>query len=443
MHSLRQTLVEAFSDLVGTGGATSLFGGAPVGLLVDEGIDGEIVYQDADGALTVVDAPDAVTGGGADNLETVATCVKAVCDTVTAIPVYTADQDGKPVRSVLDDFISSGPNPYTRWSTFVELLVRDLLLHGNCYALVQRGGVAPSALWHLPAAWVYPRAGAHESGALATYYQVRDEVFVNVPGAPPAVMHALQRPQGGIPPMGRSTVSALRAIMSHQARADDLSADTAVNGRQGYALATDQEMTQEQLEAAAKGWKKATSGRRTWNRAPILSDGLKPVPISMSAQDMQFLETTKLDRTRIAAAFGVPPIRLNDLSESSYAAAYQQDRSYIRNAVMPVLTELISALHASVLDGLPTLRVEYDVEAVSRAEPLQFAKQLAIEVRSGIRTPAQAAVASGYEWTGTEPTNEEWLQQVGKAPGGETSGGGTVDGDPPLEPAAPAGTEQD
>ena len=403
------------------GGATTLgLPNEPLGVLVSES-EQELVWETADGSLIVDDSAFYIGGQGSSNLEAVATCVRVITDTIRAIPIFTVrSESGDRVETVLDDLLKD-PNPFTRWGTLSDQLVTDYLLYGDAYLFVERTGRVPRALWHIPAGRVTNR---FNRTAGAVVFETQGAKLANVAGELPMVAHFLRQPRGEFPPRGTSVIRSLRQVVGHGMAADQYAQNTALNGRQAYALKAPKVLSDSQRAAIGKGWKEATHGAKNFNRTPVLEDGVEPVPLSMSMVDMDALSHMKLDRLRIGAAFGVPPLRLNDLDKASYANAAQQERHFVKNAVLPVLNELLDVLHRAVLNGEPGYRLEYDLDPVMRADPMELTKIKAIEVKTGIRTAKQAAADLGYP-------DDEFEEP--ETPADAADGGGGAPDDPPAD----------
>ena len=401
MGKLRNILAGGFS--YGVGGFFSTQD-SPVGILVDDGPQ-EIVYQTVTGELLVSGSDHLVSGAGAENFDAVSVCVGVISDTVAAIPFFATDADGDRVETVFDDLVRR-PNPYYRWTTLTRRIVSDLLLWGNAYLYIVRDGSgAPLSVWPIPASRVEVRFDS-ETGAIV--YIVDGTPVPNFPGELPLIAHLMQNPWEDFPPEGRSAIRASRPVVAHGMAADRLAVNTAMNGQQRYALvrkiragtatSTEIEATPAQRQKMFETWRKATHGAKTWNDTPVLPMGWEPVPLSMSATDMDLLSHLKLDRLRIASIFKVPPLYLNDLDRATFQNADQQARAFVQRAVLPIVTEMQDVFHAALLNAEPELRVEYDLDPVTRAEPAVLVAQKAQEIAAGIRTPEQAAQDLGYEY---------------------------------------------
>ena len=397
MASLRGVLTGLAPGVFGKDGPYGSTAGLglsqPIGVVVDESAT-EIAYETPSGALVVDDSGFYTGATGATNFDAVSTCLRVITDAIRAVPLYTADSDGETVETVLDDLIRE-PNPYTRWPTLIEQIIADYLLWGDAFLLVERAGKRPTAVWHIPAARVDVR---FDREAAAVVYDVQGSRLMNPPGGLINVAHFIRQPRTSFPPRGQSVISGLRAVVGHGIAADQYVERTAHDGRQRYALKAPGKLAKNQRAAIGESWKSATHGARTWNATPVLEDGVEPVPLSMSMVDMDLLANVKLDRLRIAGAFGVPAILIADYDKASFANSAQQDRAFVKYAVAPLLNELRTVLHAALLNGEPEWTVEYDLDALTRSEPLTLVKQKAQEIQAGIRGPEKCAADMGYDW---------------------------------------------
>ena len=376
------------------GGFTSpgLNSPSPVGIVVNES-ESELAWEDQAGNLVVEDSAYYVGGQGASNLESVATCVRIITDTLNAIPLFTVDADsGDRVETVLDDLLRQ-PNGFVRWRQTLAQLVQDYLLFGEAFLYVERQGRRPTAVWHLPAGRVDVKFD-RENGALI--FDTQGNRIPNVAGEPPNVAYFCRQPQPSFPPRGTSVIRSLRNVVGYGLVADAFLERNAEDGRHRMALKAPGTLNENQRKAIGEAWKRATTGAKNWHRTPLLESGVEPVPLTMSSADMQMLDQLKLSRLRIASAFSIPPIKLNDLDKASFANAAQQERAYLKNAVLPILGEFQDVLHRAVLNGAPEFRVEYDLDPVARAEPMELVKIKMIESKIGARTPRQIASDLGY-----------------------------------------------
>lgn len=72
-------------------------------------------------------------------------------------------------------------------------------------------------------------------------------------------------------------------------------------------LQTDNKLSAEAYERLKKSWRDRHTGVDNTGTTPILEEGLKAAKLSMSASDLQFIQSRDFQRYDIAMFFGVPP----------------------------------------------------------------------------------------------------------------------------------------
>jgi HK97 family phage portal protein len=85
------------------------------------------------------------------------------------------------------------------------------------------------------------------------------------------------------------------------------------------------------------------------HRTAILEEGLKWSKVSMTADDSQFLETRKYQRSEIAAIFRVPPHMIGDLERATFSNIEQQSLEFVNFTLMPWLHRIEKAIRRDLL----------------------------------------------------------------------------------------------
>lgn len=140
--------------------------------------------------------------------------------------------------------------------------------------------------------------------------------------------------------------------------------------RPGFALSSDQPIKTEAAEKIAEGWNRMYQGAENANKTAILPYGLKPVPLGMTAEDSQFLDTRKYQRSEIAALYGIPPHLIGDLDRATFSNIEQQSLDFVQQTMLPWCREWEASLNRSLLteDEQDTYFVEFNVEGLLRAD---------------------------------------------------------------------------
>ena len=87
-------------------------------------------------------------------------------------------------------------------------------------------------------------------------------------------------------------------------------------------------------EAVRESWKKGFSGNNS-HKVAVLEEGMKYMPISISPNEAQFLETRKFQIDEIARIFRVPPHMVGDLEKSSFSNIEQQSLEFVKYTLEP------------------------------------------------------------------------------------------------------------
>jgi HK97 family phage portal protein len=71
--------------------------------------------------------------------------------------------------------------------------------------------------------------------------------------------------------------------------------------------------------------------------------------ISLSANDSQFLDTRKYQRSEIAAIFRVPPHMIGDLEKATFSNIEQQSLEFVNYSLMPWLVRIEKAIKRDLM----------------------------------------------------------------------------------------------
>jgi HK97 family phage portal protein len=116
----------------------------------------------------------------------------------------------------------------------------------------------------------------------------------------------------------------------------------------------------------------ATRLRESWNRAfsgsgraggtAVLEEGMTVEKMSMTSQDVQYLETRRFLRSEIASIFRVPPHLIGDLDKATFSNIEQQSIEFVTHCIRPWAVRLEQAIHWAILSDSPQQKRSYFVE---------------------------------------------------------------------------------
>lgn len=127
-----------------------------------------------------------------------------------------------------------------------------------------------------------------------------------------------------------------------------------------------------------QGWSATEAGG-----TPILEDGMKFVPASHNAVDLQYVESRKLTREEVASAYFIPPPMVGILDNASFSNITEQHKMLYQDTLGPMLKEIVSELHLQLLPDFSDTEgvyVEFNMEEKLRGSFEEQAQRLSSSV---------------------------------------------------------------
>ena len=287
------------------------------------------------------------------------------------------------------------PNEYETTSNFLLNLIRQLYTDGNAYALAVRNDRYEIEQLHLMESRLCQPMIANTGDV---FYNLNgnyivDRLFPQFPLIVPArdVMHIRinetqmqNKPLRGESPI----VAAARDIAVRDAILGQQIQFYMNQARPSTVLTTDMVLDRDQVNALRENWDRQSRGINAGG-TPILTAGLKPVPLASTSKDAELAEVAKMSDQNIAMAFGVP---LQILGIGSTGSATED---LMRGWLARSLGFLINHVEESFnqifgFNGLPDEWVEFNTEALLRMAIKDQIDSLARGVSGGVYTPNEA-----------------------------------------------------
>ena len=350
----------------------------------------------------------------APNSSVVEACVWAYVRAIAQLPGYhRLELDNGGTEDITTSALARllrAPNPYQTPSDFLVHLIRSLLLNGNSYWIAQRNDRSEVTALH----WTDPRAcRVREVGIAGQPYR---EVFYEVGTANPLfefdsilgrtslvvpardVFHVkLATPRH--PLVGETWLAALPTELGQNAAINHSLTQAATNMRPSGVLQTDITLTPSQVQDLRGRWMEHSANMNAGG-VPILTNGLKFQPLTMSAQDQQVIDQKKLNDRMVAAVFGVPAVLLglSDTGTQKSAEAVMSEwlaagLGWMINHIEVAMDQFIGLNANSIGKGREY--TEYDTEVLLRSAFKEKIEGMARSVQSGIHSPDEARYKFG------------------------------------------------
>lgn len=218
------------------------------------------------------------------------------------------DAEDHPVWKIL----KRRPNRWQTPSQFRRMMTAHLLMRGNAYAMkvMSRGEVIELIPLH-PDQVVCKQL---DDLSLSYTYTRRDGRQVVLGQAD--VFHLVGLTLDGV--SGVSVITYARETIGLSLAMETHGAATFRNGARPSAALTHPNTLGEEGQASIRASLDAfRTGGEMEGKALILEEGMTYAPMSMTAEDAQWIEARKFSRTDIAMMFGVPPHMLGDTEKST------------------------------------------------------------------------------------------------------------------------------
>lgn len=284
------------------------------------------------------------------------------------------------------------PNDYQSISDFLLNLTWNLYQHGEAFALALRNDRFEITKLH-PMASRQSAAMIAEDGSI--FYSLGgNEVIerrfgsqVMVPARD--VLHVrLKTPRH--PLVGESPI--LAAALDNAARDAALQRQIAFwanEAKPSIMLSTDQTLTIDQVRQLRASWNEQTRGDGAGG-TPILTSGMKPIPVSSTAVDAQLAETLKMSDQAVALAFRVP-LQILGIGGTPYASTEMLMQSWIASGLGFALNHIEEAFGLLFrLRGVPDEYVEFSTSPLLRSSFKEKVEGLAAGTIAGIFAPDEA-----------------------------------------------------
>lgn len=355
-------------------------------------------------------------------------CVRIISGAVATLPLHIKRRVDDRTRDEASDspiwaLMRKKPNRWQTPSQFRRMTQAHILLRGNAYALkvVSRGQVVEL----IP---LYPdRVAVTQNEDLSLTYVYTRKNGGRVSLSQNEVMHLAGMTLDGI--NGISPISYARETIGLSLAMEDHGLNTFKNAaRPSSVLKHPGKLGKEGLEFLRESLDDYRAGGERDGRALILEEGMDVSPLSMTAEDAQWIESRKFSRSDIAMFFGVPPHMIGDTEKATSwgSGIEQQSIGFVTYTLEDHLTMWEETIGRDLLANEPDLYARFSRQAL---------------VKGDINTRWESYVKA-LQWGVASPNEIRALEDWNPREGGDifydppnTAGGGDVNGELANEPA--------
>lgn len=126
----------------------------------------------------------------------------------------------------------------------------------------------------------------------------------------------------------------------------------------------------------------------------VLEEGARPVPVQLSAEEMQYIQSRVLNREEVCGVYDMPPPAVHILDRATFSNITEQSRMLYRDTMAPRLEDLESVIdHHLRPDFQPedgVIEGRFALDEVLRGDFETRAKAASELVQAGIMKPSEA-----------------------------------------------------
>lgn len=310
-------------------------------------------------------------------------CVSVITNAVSSLPVklYIIDKDGykQEIENELSYALSKKPNSKMNSYTFYSLIVKDILLNGNGYALIIREGGKIKGFQYVPAGLVSP-------------VDMIDHIEYSVTGVKGTVrqediLHFMNYTENGV--YGISVLTHARRTLGITDYGDKAAENFYKSGgcTSGF-LKFDGPSNSKQRDEMISAWNTATGGPNNGpNGIAVLPANVTYTQLSVNPADAQLLESRKFEVIDICRFFGVSPTKCFDLSSASYSTVEATELAFLNDTLRPLLSKIEMELETKLFKPGEHYDIKFDVSELLRTDKTSQAQYFTQLFNLGVLSP--------------------------------------------------------
>ena len=136
----------------------------------------------------------------------------------------------------------------------------------------------------------------------------------------------------------------------------------------GGILSTKEHMSPEQINQAQEMWEREYMGKHNAHKIAILGGGFQYQPLSVSLDQIQFLQVKKFTTEEIARIYSVPPAMIGLEGNTAYSNYEQQVLQFQQSTILPWVRRIEQEVERKLLSDDMELHCSFNVDTLLRAD---------------------------------------------------------------------------
>ena len=317
------------------------------------------------------------------SLSAVYSAVELISNSIALLPIQVKfkDDKGEPqVNSEHELNLAFNNNDMSKYM-IIKMMVVDMLLFGNGYALIERSGGHVTGIRYLESNDVQVQWDKYKKKLYYTCNTVAGKII-----QPENILHIYKNSRDGHTGIG---------VLKYAARTIDLANYTENSSLDYFAKGLNvtgivhakQPMNKIQAQQALNSIEGNVNADKAYYK--FLPFDIDFQPLTQNAKDAQMIETRLFNVSEIARFFNISPVLLQDLSKSSYSTVEAANLQFLTQTLLPYIS-IIEAEFNRKLVGEENIFIDLDEREFLRTDSQSTANYLQTLTSSGIMTVNEA-----------------------------------------------------
>ena len=323
------------------------------------------------------------------SLSAVYSAVELISNSIALLPIQVKFKDDKGEAQINNDHelnLAFNNNDMSKYM-IIKMMVADMLLFGNGYALIERSGGHVTGIRYLEANDVQVQWDKYKKKLYYTCNTVAGKVI-----QPENILHIYKNSRDGHTGIG---------VLKYAARTIDLANYTENSSLDYFAKGLNvtgivhakQPMNKIQAQQALNSIEGNVNADKAYYK--FLPFDIDFQPLTQNAKDAQMIETRLFNVSEIARFFNISPVLLQDLSKSSYSTVEAANLQFLTQTLLPYIS-IIEAEFNRKLVGEENIFIDLDEREFLRTDSQSTANYYVTLVNAGILSRNEVREQLGY-----------------------------------------------
>ena len=323
------------------------------------------------------------------SLSAVYSAVELISNSIALLPIQVKFKDDKGDPQINNDHelnLAFNNNDMSKYM-IIKMMVADMLLFGNGYALIERSGGHVTGIRYLEANDVQVQWDKYKKKLYYTCNTVAGKII-----QPENILHIYKNSRDGHTGIG---------VLKYAARTIDLANYTENSSLDYFAKGLNvtgivhakQPMNKIQAQQALNSIEGNVNADKAYYK--FLPFDIDFQPLTQNANDAQMIETRLFNVSEIARFFNISPVLLQDLSKSSYSTVEAANLQFLTQTLLPYIS-IIEAEFNRKLVGEENIFIDLDEREFLRTDSQSTANYYVTLVNAGILSRNEVREQLGY-----------------------------------------------